>query len=161
MTEIEMIVWVYYRVFVFLFLTHRLIWYNKKMNQIWLALITLAVVITAGFLISLIIELRKTVRNISDLLKTTEESLKPTLEELQLTLKSLRNISDDINEVTTDIKTFSGSVKDVGMNVRHVSNLVEGLTSSTFIKVTGLKAGIKAGLMVLLSNLFTKKGGGQ
>jgi len=115
--------------------------------------------ITAGFIISLIIELKKTVQNVSVLLKTTEESLRPTLEELQLTLKSLRNVSDDINDVTADIKTLSGSVKDVGLNIRNVSNLVEELTSSTLIKATGLKAGIKTGLMVLLSNLFSKKGG--
>lgn len=129
------------------------------MNQIWLALITLTIMITAGFIISLIIELKKTVQNVSVLLKTTEESLRPTLEELQLTLKSLRNVSDDINDVTADIKTLSGSVKDVGLNIRNVSNLVEELTSSTLIKATGLKAGIKTGLMVLLSNLFSKKGG--
>lgn len=131
------------------------------MNQIWLLLIVISVVVTSGFIISLIIELKKTVRILNELLKTTEESVKPTLEELQQTLKSLRNVSDDINVVTTDVKTLSGSVRDVGLNIKQVSNLVEEVTSSTLIKASGLKAGIKTGLMFLLNNLFLKKGGGK
>ena len=129
------------------------------MNNIWLLLIAIAVVVSSGFIISLIIDLKKTVRLLNELLKTTEESIKPTLEELQQTLKSLRNVSNDINAVTTDVKTLSGSVRDVGLNIKHVSNLIEEVTSSTLIKASGLKAGIKTGLMFLLSNLFLKKGG--
>ncbi len=131
------------------------------MNQIWLTLIGIAVIVTAGFVISLIIELRKTVCTLNELMKTTEESLKPTLEEVQLTLKSLRKVSDDLNDVTTDVKTLSGSVRDVGMNIRHISNLVESVTLSTAIKASGLKAGIKTGLEVLLGNLFSRIGGGK
>jgi uncharacterized protein YoxC len=128
-------------------------------NQIWLPLIGIAVIVTAGFVVLLIIDLRKTLRSVDLLLKTTEESLKPTLDELQQTLKSLRNVSDDINEVTTDIKTLSGSVRDVGINIRGVSDLIADVTSSTVIQASGLKAGIRAGAEVLLSNLFSKIGG--
>jgi uncharacterized protein YoxC len=131
------------------------------MNQTWLLLIAIAVAVTAGFVISLIIELKKTVRSLNEFLKTTEQSVKPTLEELQQTLRSLRSVSDDLNEVTSDIKTLSGSVKDVGMNIKHVSNLVEDVTSSTLIKASGLKVGVKTGLMFLLNNLFLKKGDGK
>jgi len=129
------------------------------MNQIVLILIGISVVVTAGFIISLIIELKKTIRNASEILKTTEMTLKPVLEELQLTLRSLRSVSDDINDVTTDIKTLSASVKDVGLNIRSVSNLIENVASSTAVKASGLKAGIKTGLMFLLSNFILKIGG--
>jgi uncharacterized protein YoxC len=129
------------------------------MNQIWLILIGIAVVVTAGFVISLILELKKTVRSLNVFLKTTEESIKPTLEELQQTLRSLRNISADLNDVTTDIKTLSGSIRDVGLNIKHVSSVNEDVTSSVAIKTSGIKAGIKTGFMVLLNNLFLKKGG--
>lgn len=128
-------------------------------EHIWLIVIAVAVAALAGYLISLIIELKKTVRTVNAVLESTEGSLKTALDELQLTLRSLRNISDDINEVTTDIKTLSGSVRDVGRNIRHVSELVDETASLTAVKVSGLKAGMKAGLMVILSNLFSKKGG--
>jgi uncharacterized protein YoxC len=131
------------------------------MNQIWAVLIAVALVAAAGFLIVLIMELRKTIRSLNEFLKTTGESLKSTLEELQQTLKSVRNVSNDLNEVTSDIKTLSCALRDVGMNIKHESDLVDGIISSTAIKTSGLKAGIKTGFMVLLNNLFLRKGGGK
>jgi uncharacterized protein YoxC len=128
-------------------------------NQIWLILIGIAIIVTSGFVISLIIELKKTVRSLNDFLKTTEESVKPTLEELQQTLRSLRNISENLNDVTADMKSLSGSVREVGSTIKYVSGVVEEITSSVAVKVSGAKAGIKTGLMVLLHNLFLKKGG--
>jgi uncharacterized protein YoxC len=129
------------------------------MTQIWLALIVLILAVTAGFMAWLIIEIRKTFCSLNVLLKVMDESVKPTLEELQQTLRSIRNVSDDLNEVTSDIKTLSGSVRDVGMNIRAVSNVIEHVTSLTTIKASGLRAGVKAGLAVLINNLFSKIGG--
>ena len=131
------------------------------MNQLWGALIVLSVVATSVFLILLILELRKTARSLSEFLERTEESFKPTLEELQQTLRSLRNVSDNLSDATNDIKTFSMAVRDVGQHVRHISNTIEDVTSSTAIKASGLKVGIRTALGVLLSNLFLKKGGGR
>lgn len=131
------------------------------MNQIWVGLIALAVVVLAGFIISLIIELKKTAYSLREFLTTREESIKPTLEELQATLKSIRNISDDIDDVTSDIKIFSGSVRDVGKNINNLNNLIEDVASSATVKASGLKVGIRTALEVLLNNLFSKKGGGK
>jgi uncharacterized protein YoxC len=83
------------------------------MNQLWIVLITVAVLVTAGFLIALLIELIKLTRSFTLFLKTTGETAKTTLEELQEALKSIKGISDDIQDVTDDVKTFSGAVKDV------------------------------------------------
>jgi uncharacterized protein YoxC len=130
-------------------------------NQILLILIGIAIVVTSGFVISLIIELKKTARSLNDFLRTTEELVKPTIEELQQTLKSLRKISDNLNEVTADMKNLSGAVSEVGSTIKYVSDVVEDITSSVAVKVSGTKAGIKTGLMVLLHNLFQKKGGSQ
>jgi uncharacterized protein YoxC len=131
------------------------------MNQLWIGIIVITVVVTAAFLIGLIMELRKTARSINEFLKTTEEFFNPTLEELQQTLRSIRNVSDNLNDATNDIKTFSGAVNDIGQHVRQISNIIEGVTSSTAIKASGLKVGIRTALGVLLSNLFSKKGEGK
>lgn len=134
------------------------------MNQIWIWLIVVAVVVTAGFLISLIIELRKTVRYLRESLKAREESTKTMLEELQQTLKGLRGVSDDIRDVADDIKTVSGAVRDVGQNIRRISSLLEDVTSSTLIKASSLKVGVRTALGVLSNNLLNnlfKKGGRQ
>jgi uncharacterized protein YoxC len=128
------------------------------MNQIWLIIIAVSIAALSGYLISLIIELKKTVQSVNEVLRSTEGSLKSALDEVQLTLKSLRSVSDDINEVTSDIKTVSGSVRDVGQNIQRVNTLVNEVTSLTAVRVSGLKAGMKAGLAVILSNLFSRKG---
>lgn len=129
------------------------------MEQAWVWIITVAVVVTAGYVISLIIELKKTLQSVNILLKTTEESLKPTIEEVQETLKSTRGITDNLNDVTSDIKTFSSSVRDVGMTVKQVSSLVGDFSSLARIHASGLKAGVKTGALYLLHNLLSKKGG--
>lgn len=134
------------------------------MNQIWIALITLAVLATAGFLIALLIELIKLTRSFTGFLKTTGESTKTTLEELQEALKSIRSVSDDIQDVTGDMKTFSGAVKDVGQNIQQINSIVEKITSSAFLEASSLKVGIRTAFAVLsgnlLNNLF-RKGGKQ
>ena len=89
------------------------------------------------------------------------EFFKTDCGELQETLKSVRNVADNVTGVTGDMKVLSGALKDVGKSVNHVAgdvehvaNLVDRITSSAVLKASGLKAGIKAGLLVLLKNLF-------
>jgi len=59
------------------------------------------------------------------------------------------------------MKVLSGALKNVGESVKHVTgdvehvvNMVDEITSSAAVEASGLKAGIKAGLWVLLKNLF-------
>jgi uncharacterized protein YoxC len=131
------------------------------MNQIWLIIIAIAVAVTAGFIVSLIIELKKTLRSLNDFLKTTEETIKPTVEELQQVLASVRSVSNDVNDITSDIKTLSGTVRDVGQNIRYASSFIGGLASGTTLKAAGIKAGVKTALGVLLKNFLSKKGDAQ
>ncbi len=129
------------------------------MEQAWLWIIAIAVVVTAGYAISLIIELKKTLRSVNDLVKTAEASLKPTVEEVQQTLRSTRGITDNLNDVTSDIRTLSSSVRDVGVTVKQVSELVGTVSSMARIQAGGVRAGVKAGVLYILHNLLSKKGG--
>lgn len=127
------------------------------MNNLWAGLIGLAALVLTGFLIVLILELKKTCRSIRN---TIDNDLTPTLLEVQETLKTIRNISDNVTDITSDVKALTGNVKDVGQNVKHVSDLVGNVTSATSVTVAGLKAGIKTAIGVILNNIFTRKGGG-
>lgn len=128
-------------------------------NQIWLGIIAIAIAVTAGYIVSLIIELKKTINSVNIVLKSIEENLNPVLDELQLTLKGLRNISDDINEVTSDVKVLSKSVKDIGVNINRASSFIGTAASLVSIRASGLKAGLKTGLSFLISNIFSRIGG--
>ena len=133
------------------------------MSNLFWGLITLAIIVTVIIFIWVMLELRKAIKALKELVNTTENSLKPTVAELQETLKSVKVLADSTMEITEDMKIFSGALKDAGKSVKHVSgdvervvNLVEGITSLASLETSSLKAGIKAGLWVLSKNLFKK-----
>ena len=133
------------------------------MSNLFWGLITLAIIVTVIIFICVMLELRKAIKALKELVNTTENSLKPTVAELQETLKSVKVLADSTMEITEDMKIFSGALKDAGKSVKHVSgdvervvNLVEGITSLASLETSSLKAGIKAGLWVLSKSLFKK-----
>lgn len=131
------------------------------MSNFFLGLISLAIIVAVIIFIWVMLEFRKAIRALNELVTTTENSLKPTVAELQVTLKSIRNVADNVTGVAGDVKILSGALKNVGKSVNHVAgdvehvaNVVDKITSSATIEASGLKAGIKAGALVLLKNLF-------
>ncbi len=127
-------------------------------------MIAIAVLISAVFLVALLIELIKLTRSLTAFLKTTGESVKTALDELHETLKSIKNVSDNIQDVAGDVKTFSGAIRDVGENVKNINNMVEKIKSSALVEALSLKTGLKTAFAVLSSNLLNnlfRKGGKQ
>lgn len=128
------------------------------MNYIFFGLITLAFIAAVGIFILTMIELRSAARTLSEFVRTTENSLKPALDELQLTLRSMRGVTDNVTTVTDDVRMFSSSVREIGENIKNTSELIEDVISSSTVKVSGLRAGIRAALEVILKSLFSGKG---
>ena len=116
-------------------------------------LLAIAFVAAVCIFIAVMIQVRSTTRTLMDFVKTVDSSLKPTIEELQHVIRTMRNITDNVVDVTEDVKVLSGSMRSVGENLKHVSELVEGATSSTVLEVSGLKAGVRAAKEVLLKNI--------
>ncbi len=106
--------------------------------------VSIATLIT--FLIILILDVKKTLRN-----------FEATMNDLRETLRSLKNSSDEIGAIASDLKSFTGSVKKIGQNVEEISNELEDLTYNISSKTRALKVALIAGL----SALFKKddKGG--
>jgi len=131
------------------------------MNNLFWSLIAAAVVVAIITFIYVMLDLRKTIRALKELVNTTENSLKPTVAELQETLKSVRNVANNIATVSEDMKILSGALRDVGENVKRVSgdmkhlvSFVDEMSSSAVVEASGLKAGVKAGFWFFLKNLF-------
>ena len=130
------------------------------MNNLFLGLITAAVIVAAIIFVFVMLEIRRAVRILEKLVSTTEDSLKPTVAEVQETLKSVRNVANNVTAVSEDMKILSGALRDVGENVQRVSgdvkrlmNFVDEMTSSATVEASGLKAGVKAGFWYFLKNL--------
>jgi len=131
------------------------------MDNIFWGLLAVSVIVAVIIFIYVMLDLRKTIRALKELVNTTENSLKPTVAELQETLKSVRNVANNVTAVSEDMKILSGALRDVGENVKRVSedmkhlvNFVDGMTSSAVVEASGLKAGVKAGFWFFLKNLF-------
>jgi len=131
------------------------------MSNFFLGLIIFAMIVAVIIFIWVMLELRKAIRALRELVNTTENSLKPTLAELQETLKSVRNVANNATVVSGDIKVLSGALRDVGENVKgvsgdikHLMDFVDGITSSAVVETSGLKAGVKAGVWYFLKNLL-------
>jgi uncharacterized protein YoxC len=131
------------------------------MSNFLLGLIIFAVMIAVIIFIWVMLELKKAIRALKELVNTTENSLKPTVAELQETLKSVRNVADNATAVSGDIRVLSGALRDIGENVtrvsedlKHLISFVDEMTSSAVGEAFSLKAGVKAGAWYFIKNLF-------
>jgi uncharacterized protein YoxC len=134
------------------------------MNGVFLGLITAAIVALTVFLIRLILKVGETVKMTNKLLETTDQNLRETTIELNLNLKNLRQITGDISRVTDDVASFADSVKGIGEEVKHLTENIKGISESvrdlgveTTASVSGVRAGVTAGIDFLLKNFFQNK----
>jgi uncharacterized protein YoxC len=124
-----------------------------RMNTIILGVIAVVVIILAGVLVPLLVELRRTV---ASLRSTTEQQLNPALEELQATLKNMKGITANVNTITEEVKEFSGAIQQVGRKINIVNAAVDTAASSVTVRTLSLKAGIAAAVSYLIANLSRK-----
>jgi uncharacterized protein YoxC len=126
------------------------------MNNLFFGLITLAVLVLTGFIVYIILELKKTIDSVKLSVESIEKVLIPTVEELQVTLKSVRKITDDVGVVTEGVKGLSGSIREMSENVKYVSDAVSTITKTSVVQASGIRAGIKAGFEYFIKNLLAK-----
>lgn len=124
--------------------------------RIWIIIPACAVALGVLFLIPVLLELQRAVKRLNAILKIAEESLNPTLRELRSTLVNLDRITSDISTVTDDVRVFAGSVRQVGKDIEELSGLIAVLGGGISAKISGLRAGIGAGVTYLAKNLLKK-----
>ena len=123
-----------------------------------LIILAVAVAVGIGFLVPVLLELRRSVERLTSILRITEENLNPTLVELRATLRNVDRITNDLGTVTDDLRGVSGSIRRVGKNAAVLSGLVSVLGLGVGTKVAGWEAGIGTGLTYLARHLFKGKG---
>jgi uncharacterized protein YoxC len=136
------------------------------MNGVFLGLITAAVVALTVFLIRLMLKVDETVKMANKLLETTDQNLRETTIELNLNLRNLRQITGDISKVTGDVASFTDSVRGVGEEVKHLTENIKGISQTvrdlgveTTASVSGVRAGVTAGIDFLLRNFLQNRTG--
>lgn len=95
------------------------------------------------------LQIKKAATALTDFLAATNLKINPVLKEAEETLKSMRTVCDDIGSATSNIRNISSALSDVTVRVRTLGLFTEGLQNQIAVRITGLKAGIKAALGVL------------
>jgi len=109
------------------------------------------------FLIYFSVQLKRVADSITAFLAATELKINPVLKEAEETLKSIRTVSDDIGSVTSSVKNISGSISELAFKIRTFGLLTDGIQNQLSVRISALKAGIKAATGVLLKR--EKEGG--
>lgn len=111
------------------------------------------------FLIYSFIQIKKSANAITAFLAATELKINPVLKEAEETLKSIRTVSDDIGSVTSSVKIISETISDLAFKIQTLGLLTDGIQNQLSVKLSALKAGIKAATSVLLNQENKNKGG--
>lgn len=123
------------------------------MTETLLIAIVVVLALVAGFLILVLLEMRKAFKELGVLIGTVEGTVKPTMQELNETMKSMREMSENINAISGDLRRVTSAVGDLGKNIDEVNKLIEDIP----LRVSGIRAGIRAALESLLLNLFSRR----
>lgn len=130
-------------------------------NEVFLGIITAAVVVIVIFVVRLATKLSETAASVEEFLETTDRTLKGVAGEVNESLRSFRVITDTVGGAASDVKALTGSFKDAGQavqevadSVRDIGKAVQGLGSETVASVCGLRAGLKTGFETFVKNLL-------
>ncbi len=121
-------------------------------------LVAAAFVVLVGFLVPVMIQIRKTVGESEQLLAKMNNDLPPLIGEI-------RAISHNMNEATKQARggvehaaALLHAVGEVGESVQHMHNVVKGSSGSMLTNVASVVAGFKAATQVM-KDRFREEGG--
>ncbi|MCL6472145.1 MAG: DUF948 domain-containing protein [Firmicutes bacterium] len=107
------------------------------------AVVATATLVLIGFAISAIIQFKRTLINVDDLVVNVNKQLDPLLIDLHDTVRQLNGELGSITEITK-------SVKDIGDKVSATTRIVHEAISSPLITVASISAGAKEAIKKLV-----------
>ena len=133
-------------------------------SQPWLIILSIGFLVSAAgilvaiaFIIRAVNDVRRLTATMDEFIKKTEERITPVLIETEQTLRSVRKISDDVGTVTENVRGLSDVLYDVGSNLRAVSAMVSQFGEGISLKATGIQAGVKTALNVLINQIRERR----
>jgi uncharacterized protein YoxC len=129
------------------------------MNQILLTIGLITFIVFAIFNIIYLIDLRKTSVALRRFITKTDENINPALEELRRTLADIRKITGEVSAVAEKLRVAVGAVVTVEKGIQSLyAYYKSGVGQAASANISGIKAGVKAGVINLLKNLRHKEG---
>lgn len=121
-------------------------------------LITVAFAVLVGYLIPVLIQVRKTVAQSEQLLAKINVDMPLLIDELRVMSRNLNDLADQARGGVEHASVLLHAVGEVGESVQQVHNMVRGSSGTLLTNVAGVVAGFKAATQVMRERL-RKEGG--
>jgi len=121
-------------------------------------LITVAFAVLVGYLIPVLIQVRKTVAQSEQLLAKINVDMPLLIDELRVMSRNLNDLADQARGGVEHASVLLHAVGEVGESVQQVHNMVRGSSGTLLTNVAGVVAGFRAATQVMRERL-RKEGG--
>jgi uncharacterized protein YoxC len=121
-------------------------------------LVAAAFVVLVGFLVPVMIQVRKTVEESEQLLVKMNRDLPPLIGEIQAISHNMSEATKQARGGVEHAATLLHAVGEVGESVQHMHNAVKGSSGSMLTNVASVVAGVKAATQVMKER-FREEGG--
>ena len=126
--------------------------------EIAVILVAVAFVVLVGFLVPVMIQVRKTVAESEQLLTKMNNDLPPLLGEIKAASQHVNELTKQAREGVEHAAVLLHAVGEVGESVQQVHHVVKGSSGSMLSNVASVVAGLKAATHVMKER-FQKEGG--
>ncbi len=121
-------------------------------------LVAVTFVVLVGFLVPVMIQVRKTVAESEQLLAKMNHDLPPLISELKGVSRNVNDLTEQARLGVEHAAVLLHAVGEVGESVQHVHEVVKGSSGSMLANVASVVAGVKAATKVMKER-FREDGG--
>jgi uncharacterized protein YoxC len=121
-------------------------------------LVTVAFAVLVGYLVPVLIQVRKTVAESEQLLAKMSNDLPPLIDELRTMSHNVNDLTEQARVGVEHAAVLLHAVGEVGESVQHVHDVVRGSSGSLLTNVVSVVAGVKAATQVMKER-FRGQGG--
>ena len=121
-------------------------------------LVAVAFALLVGFLVPVLIQVRKTVAESEQLLAKMNNDLPPLIGELRAVSHNVNDLTEQARIGVEHAAVLLHAVGEVGESVQHVHDVVKGSSGSMLTNMASVVAGFKAATKVMKER-FRKEGG--
>jgi uncharacterized protein YoxC len=119
------------------------------MIEIAALVVALAFAVLVGYLVPVLMQVRKTVAESEQLLAKMNADLPPLVGELRAMSQNLNNLTDRARDGVEHAAVLLHAVGEVGESVQQVHNVVRGSSGTLLTNVASVVAGFKAAAHVM------------
>jgi uncharacterized protein YoxC len=121
-------------------------------------LVAIAFAVLVGFLVPMLVQIRKTVAESEQLLAKMNRDLPPLIDELRTMSHKVNDLAEQARGGVEHATVLLHAVGEVGESVQQVHNAVRGSSGSMLTNVASVVAGFKAATQVMKER-FREEGG--